>query len=652
MFTTIEYSSSRLRGYLQAPETGAYYFWVSGDDESAFLISPTLDPNLAVAAASVPNGGFTGFRQWDLLPSQQSGPAVLQAGQRYYVEALEKNGHLNGHLSVGWTLPDGTFEGPIPAWRLNPVPGRLGNLPVVRIASPLSGSNYKEGDSVQVTAFVTSPDSVITQSSLLIDGVKITGLVGPSYQVTLPHLPAGNHTLTVQATDALSEVAQDKVTVFAFPATISGNLGLTDYEQATQTFTGPGSPLITDVKKITTIAGFDFSSLSAPGDWARSGTSLSSNAIQGWAQYQVNIPSPDVYRITIGATAFLKSSPATLFTLGVMIDGVLTDTITLPSGTVNLANNAVTYTPWLSAGQHTIRLIWQNYTMGNTIQIDGLTLEELNGPNTNGNGTKDWVKNRFRNLNSISIASESNQVSPACIEGTVNTFADMSISNGIIPKRGIASNWYANIPLQAARPTQITVNFENGAYQLRKSFNWTPTNLLPGGSVTIRAGDSLLLTAVDFANSAQVPVKIQVAGRPLINTTNQQPVPVKFDQAGTFKVTATYFAAYPQNSTSYNPAVGTPCTYTVTVVAADFGVNPIAWTDRPRVWNCPNIPASVVVQADPDIQFTKTMVPAEGRKPVQCPDDQPLRFLCRGPLIPGGAYYSKRSNQRFLAEIE
>jgi hypothetical protein len=46
---------------------------------------------------------------------------VLTAGTKYYIEALHKEGIESDHLAVGWQLPNGSFERPIPGIRLIPL---------------------------------------------------------------------------------------------------------------------------------------------------------------------------------------------------------------------------------------------------------------------------------------------------------------------------------------------------------------------------------------------------------------------------------------------------------------------------------------------------------------------------------------------------
>lgn len=110
----------RLRGYLYPPETGEYTFWVWGDDRAEFWLGPADGPDGRRLLCATPYG--TGARQWDRYPEQKSAPVLLQAGRRYDIEVLyvENNGHDGA--GVGWKLPGGTDERPIPGLRLAPAP--------------------------------------------------------------------------------------------------------------------------------------------------------------------------------------------------------------------------------------------------------------------------------------------------------------------------------------------------------------------------------------------------------------------------------------------------------------------------------------------------------------------------------------------------
>jgi PKD domain/PA14 domain len=110
----------RVRGYFIPPTTGNYTFYISSDEESELHLSSTdlAETNPPIASVK----GWTYFREWDRFGSQKSRAIRLTAGQRYYIEALHKEGTKNDHLSVGVDFPDGTEHRPIEATYLRPIP--------------------------------------------------------------------------------------------------------------------------------------------------------------------------------------------------------------------------------------------------------------------------------------------------------------------------------------------------------------------------------------------------------------------------------------------------------------------------------------------------------------------------------------------------
>ena len=116
---------TRMRGYITAPVTGSYTFWIASDDNSELWLSINDNPANKVRIASVPD--WTDSRQWDKFSSQKSAaPIPLTAGQRYYVEALQKEGGGGDNLAVGWAKPGESTSAPsevIPGSVLSPFSG-------------------------------------------------------------------------------------------------------------------------------------------------------------------------------------------------------------------------------------------------------------------------------------------------------------------------------------------------------------------------------------------------------------------------------------------------------------------------------------------------------------------------------------------------
>ncbi len=112
-------TGTRMRGWVTAPATGDYVFWIASDDGGELWISTDANPANRTLIARVP--GWTASREWGKYPEQQSLPIALAAGGRYYVEALQKEGGGGDNLAVRWQLPGGGIEAPIPGSRLAPV---------------------------------------------------------------------------------------------------------------------------------------------------------------------------------------------------------------------------------------------------------------------------------------------------------------------------------------------------------------------------------------------------------------------------------------------------------------------------------------------------------------------------------------------------
>ena len=119
------------RGFIVAPATGSYTFWISADDAGELYLSTDESPERRRKVCACTN--WVGPGVYDQLPEQKSEPIALTAGTKYYVEAWHKEAGPPGHLAVGWQLPDGKKEMPIPGSRLIPAG-------VAKVAPPLKVS--------------------------------------------------------------------------------------------------------------------------------------------------------------------------------------------------------------------------------------------------------------------------------------------------------------------------------------------------------------------------------------------------------------------------------------------------------------------------------------------------------------------------------
>ncbi|MEE8575999.1 MAG: lamin tail domain-containing protein, partial [candidate division Zixibacteria bacterium] len=81
---------TRMHGFLHPPTSGDYTFWIASDDSSELWLSTDTNPANKSMIASV--SGWTSSREWSKFAQQQSLSITLSAGQKYYIEALHKEG--------------------------------------------------------------------------------------------------------------------------------------------------------------------------------------------------------------------------------------------------------------------------------------------------------------------------------------------------------------------------------------------------------------------------------------------------------------------------------------------------------------------------------------------------------------------------------
>ncbi len=102
---------TRLESRLLISETGTYRFAIVSDDTSVLRIAENGEGDSLREIARLDR--WVGPNEWRAESGQQSEPIELEAGQIVLLEARHAQGGGGNHIAVGWTMPDGTFEGPI-----------------------------------------------------------------------------------------------------------------------------------------------------------------------------------------------------------------------------------------------------------------------------------------------------------------------------------------------------------------------------------------------------------------------------------------------------------------------------------------------------------------------------------------------------------
>ncbi len=200
----------RIRGFLNAPQTGDYVFWIASDDQSVLYLSSDEDPASKREIAAV--SGATSFRGWFSQPSQQSAPVRLEAGRLYYIEALTKEGGGSDHFSTRWALPLGGTEEPIPAVNFLPAGTPLFPPQLTRQPGSLT---VMEGGSATFRVEVSNTDPITFQWQR--NNVPIQGANGAT--LVLPRVNVGDHGARYRCTliNSLGFVLSDEAVLTVLP---------------------------------------------------------------------------------------------------------------------------------------------------------------------------------------------------------------------------------------------------------------------------------------------------------------------------------------------------------------------------------------------------------------------------------------------------
>jgi hypothetical protein len=106
-----ETCAHRLVGYLRAPATGEYIFWISGDDNAEFWIGESTEDVASTQACVTTSGSHLEFTA---NPSQQSAPVKLLEGNLYPIAVMHQQAEHAQHFAVAWTQPGGDAPEVIP----------------------------------------------------------------------------------------------------------------------------------------------------------------------------------------------------------------------------------------------------------------------------------------------------------------------------------------------------------------------------------------------------------------------------------------------------------------------------------------------------------------------------------------------------------
>ncbi len=440
--------------------------------------------------------------------------------------------------------------------------------------------------------------------------------------------------------------------------------GISDYIEINESFTNPTfaefDGTITDVQ---TIAGNNI--IDSHGKWEEDGETIVAKRARGYVEYGINLPAKDAYRLTIDAThLWLKYScspvsPIDNSDLMIYIDGryIGKKNLVAPDG---IFGTVAFITPYLTAGEHTVRIFWENVHSRISLQIKELKVQSLGGPDSDNDGVKDWVATSIANTAGIDKLPAVSYVSPICVEGKAR-FVDQVTINGqpltINENQGAGERWFTDVELSNNSATEVTGTFQNGGMTQVKSTSWTALNLLDASltknELTLKAGSSIMLTAAD--DSSRADVTINVDGKEYAleyipgNATGQQTADVidekatvtgdkmtyKFTEAGTYTVSAVFD---PRGNGKGQEAV-TSETLTVKVVAdlPERTDNPACMVGKKRELIVPGLTGEMFIEVDETVKVERDTNNPEKIYVTANKTNKPHHMLVRasenGPVI-------------------
>ncbi|MDF2436226.1 MAG: carbohydrate-binding protein [Bacteroidota bacterium] len=283
---------SRIRGYICPPATGNYVFWISSDNNSELWLSTSSNPASKVKIAFVE--GYTMGREWTKYPGQQSQPIALTAGTKYYIEAIHREGNQGDHLEVGWKLPNGTLERPIPGSRLSPFSASSGAAPVVSITSPANNSTYPNPANITINANASTSSGSIVKVEFYEGTNKIGEDLSSPYTYTWMNVTTGAYQLKAVAVSSSGQTGTSSVV----------NVNVTDCSTPIVTAAGPttmcsGSVLL----KTTYISGNLY-------QWKKDGVNIS-----GATNYTYTASSSGEYQVKVIQGSCISWSAPTRVTI-------------------------------------------------------------------------------------------------------------------------------------------------------------------------------------------------------------------------------------------------------------------------------------------------------------------------------------------------
>lgn len=580
----------RVRGFITAPVTGTYQFWGAADSDVDMFLSTTaskFDRQLILD-----NKVFTPIYSYDSDISQKSRSASLVAGQKYYFEMWHKEGIGGSYFSVAWKIPNGSRQ-LIPIQYLSSYPGEANDQD-----DDYLKDDYELANGLSITDDGKTPGS---NDGLYgdLDGDGITNL---------DEMKAGTKANFVD----------------------SDCDGVSDFDEAN--FFDSAS-LANDIGPFTPVATLNGDAYTVSfGEWIQSNGKALQDCRRGSVTYPVTVPASGVHALKFAISSLADGTKSEQYEFDLKLNGkrIAYKTINItPDGSATLA----VLSPWLNAGEtYNLELFVDNSYNWRRVSIDSLQILASGGTDSNNNGTPDWVDIRMHDTNGFDSTAILSQTSPATVEGNAKHFEFLN-TNGATVNQAPNGRFFTEVPLTPGTPATLDFAFENGAVTQSATIQWLPTNLLQETAITLRQGDSLLLTAYQNAENASLESYTVTANGQTYTQSADKPSQVVFITPGATTI---------QLAHTGTDALVTNRSITVTVLPRVTIEPPLCVVGYPRLWTHPALSTGATLQIDNRITRWQETTANTWPLLTTTPENQPL-LIRQGPDGPILGYTEVKS---------
>ena len=497
--------AQRMRGYILAPETGMYRFWLSASNAAQLLLSTGEDKfSKRIIAELGPEVGtghgqfFNAPNKWDEFVSQMSEEIHLVAGQKYFIEVLHQHGHGSSpHADVAWARPNADRE----------------EIPATHFYSYYAIAADADDDSLL--------DTWESQYGLSIADNGLTDRAHEGENGDFDEDGLNNREEYIAGTDPAN-------------ADTDGD-GLSDGDE----LRGYGTdPLTSDAPAETVVSTVDITGFTTTDyNWTLADGGLISDNFRGSISWDFNIPSSGTWVIQVDTrirgTVYANESVP----VNASIDGEFIGRYVLQYGASHHGIMRI-LSQDLPAGNHSLTLDFDNLMGRRMVQVDGISLRQPSGLDHNGNGIPDWVEVELAESDYVESHASTSQTSPFCLEGNARIRESLALSGATVEAGRDSNHWYANLALNDGQTTSYTADFANGQ-QLSGSVTWVETDVIVSGDITLRKGDALRLTGIPDWNKNPQSIKVTLTVNGTVIASNYKaanPEVYSFDTAGTHLV--------------------------------------------------------------------------------------------------------------------